>query len=66
MFRIYFANRLPKYVGFFVNIMIYVVCREIGSDIAANSKVLNKMEVISAGHIGVLAAIGHSKVKVFK
>ncbi|XP_044749881.1 gephyrin-like [Coccinella septempunctata] len=40
--------------------------REVGSDIAANSKVLNKMDVISAGHIGVLATVGHSKVKVFR
>ncbi|KAK9870063.1 hypothetical protein WA026_006157 [Henosepilachna vigintioctopunctata] len=40
--------------------------RAIGSDIAANSKVLNKLDVISAGHIGVLAAIGQHKVKVFR
>ncbi|XP_045479043.1 gephyrin [Harmonia axyridis] len=40
--------------------------REIGSDIPANSKVLDKMDVISAGHVGVLATVGHSRVKVFR
>ncbi|XP_028136337.2 gephyrin isoform X1 [Diabrotica virgifera virgifera] len=40
--------------------------REIGSDVAVNSLVLNKYEQIKAAHVGVLAMLGKTEVKVFK
>ncbi|KAL3266261.1 hypothetical protein HHI36_010441 [Cryptolaemus montrouzieri] len=40
--------------------------REVGTDIPVNSKVLSKKDVLSASHIGVLATVGYTKVKVFR
>ncbi|KAF5302260.1 hypothetical protein FQA39_LY10299 [Lamprigera yunnana] len=40
--------------------------RSIGSEIAVNEVVLNKGDVIGAGHIGVLATVGKTQIEVYK